>query len=404
MERRRSPGRSGLRPWITSPRELLVHRRITTRSCIVVASCSLISCATLFFVGSPSTGPGARLGLGVGAAVPAGASTPRRPSAPPLDDVAWVTNDASLTDPGNAITPVDLVSHEAEAKVRVGSLREAASLPSALAFTKDDKDLLVVTRGEDKLTEVDPSTHRVERSVTVGLEPDAVAVAPGGPDNKGIALVANLGDNTVTPVDLATWKAGTPIPVGTQPIAIAVAAGTATAAVTGNATAFVADFGSDQVTPINLTTLQAGAPLAVGASPETLAMAGGELLVGNFGNDTVTPIDITTLSAGAAVALPINPTDIVATMTGTGTGTGTTAYVSGGASVLPLTTTVTGVAVGAPIALHGVAQALALTQGDKTAWVALQGGSIVEVSLTSGTVERDIHVGGHPSALLIAAD
>jgi hyaluronoglucosaminidase len=360
-----------------------------TRFCILVASCSLVTCATLF-VGSVGIGPGARRD-GVGADFPAGASTPRSPSPPPLDDVAWVANDASLTDPGSAITPVNLVSHTAEAKVRLGSLPEAASLPSALAFTKGDRDLLVVNRGEDKLTEVDPSTHRAERSVTVGLEPDAVAVAPGGRGNKGIAMVANVGDNTVTPVNLDTWKAGTPIPVGTEPTAIAVAT---TAGDT--ATAFVTDFGSDEVTPINLTTLQAGPPIAVGQSPETLAVAGGELLVGNFGTDTVTPINTTTLSAGAAVALPINPTDIVATTTGT------MAYVSGGASVVPLTTTVTGVAVGSAIVLHGVTQALALTKADQTAWVALQGGSIVEVSLTSGTVGRDIHVGGHPSALVIA--
>jgi hypothetical protein len=282
----------------------------------------------------------------------------------------------------------------------VGALPEAASLPAALAFTKNDRDLLVVTRGEDKLTEVDPSTHRVVGSVTVGLEPDAVAVAPGGPGNKGIALVANLGDNTVTPVDLATWKTGTPIPVGTEPTAIAVATATTTTTGTGTgtatATAFVTDFGSDQVTPISLTTLQAGAPIAVGESPETLAVAGSELLVGSFGNDTVTPINTTTLKAGAAVALPINPTDIVVTTTGT------MAYVSGGASVLPLTMTVTGVAVGTPIAVGGVAQALALTKTDETAWVALQGGSIVEVSLTSGRVGRDIHLGGHPSTLVIA--
>ena len=93
-----------------------------------------------------------------------------------------------------------------------------------MAFTKDDADLLVVTQGNDMLSEIDPATRHVVRTVTVGLEPDAVAVAPGGAGGKGIALVANLGDNTVTPVDLGTWKAGKPIPVGTEPVAIAVAA------------------------------------------------------------------------------------------------------------------------------------------------------------------------------------
>jgi hyaluronoglucosaminidase len=312
--------------------------------------------------------------------------------------VAWVTTEGSVTEPGSAITPVNLASHAAEPKVHVGSLPAASSLPSALAFTKDDAALLVVTRGDDKLSEIDPATHDVVRKVTVGLEPDAVAVAPSGAGGKGIALVANLGDNSVTPVGLGTWKAGKPIPVGREPEAIAVAGGTA----------FVADFGSNQVTPIDLATLQAGAPIAVGQGPETLAVAGAapvgttggaaanaEILVGNFGDDTLTPIDATTRQAGPPVPLPLNPTDIVVTSSGT------TAYVAGGASVVPLT--VAHLAVGAPITLKGVAQALALAPGDATAWVALQTGSLVPVSITSRTVGHAIHLGGHPSAVAIAA-
>jgi hyaluronoglucosaminidase len=322
----------------------------------------------------------------VSPASPAGASAPRAPSP---GDVAWVATAASVTEPGSAITPVDLVSRAAEPKVHVGSLPAAASLPSALAFTKNDGALLVVTRGDDKLSEIDPSTRRVVHKVAVGLEPDAVAVAPGGAGGRGLALVANLGDNSVTPVDLSTWKAGRPIPVGTEPVAIAVAAGTA----------FVADFGSNQVTPIDLTTLRAGPPIAVGQGPETLAVTGpsasAEILVGNFGDDSLTPINATTRGTGPALPLPVDPTDIVVTTSGI------TAYIAGGASVVPLT--VTGLAVGVPIALHGVAQALALTPGDGTAWVALQTGALVPVALASGTVGRPIHLGGHPSAVVIAS-
>ncbi len=64
----------------------------------------------------------------------------------------------------------------------------------------------MVTQGDDTLHEIDPATHDVIHSVTVGEEPDAVAVAPGGTHGQGIALVANLGSNTVTPVDLGTWR------------------------------------------------------------------------------------------------------------------------------------------------------------------------------------------------------
>jgi hyaluronoglucosaminidase len=333
--------------------------------------------------------------------MPAGASTHRDAS---LSNVAWVAADASVTEPGSAITPVDLAARTTEPKVHVGSLPAEASLPSAMTFTKDNAALLVVTRGDDMLNEIDPTTRHVTHKVTVGLEPDAVAVAPGGAGGVGVgvALVANLGDNSVTPVDLHTWKAGKPIPVGIEPVAIAVADGTA----------FVADFGSDQVTPIDLSTLQAGPPITVGAGPETVAVAPvaaaaaagagagagpamrAEVLVGNFGDDTLTPINATTRVAGAPVPLPVDPTDIVVTASGS------TAYISGGASVVPLT--ITGLAVGTPIALHGVAQALALAPGDGTAWVALQAGSLVPISLPSGTVGRAIRLDGHPSAVTIA--
>jgi hypothetical protein len=75
------------------------------------------------------------------------------------------------------------------------------------------------------------------------------------------------------------------------------------------------------------------------------------------------------------------------------------AYVSGGASVVPVA--VAGLAVGSPIVLPGVAQAIALGSGDKAIWVAIQTGSLVQVSLPSGRVSRTIHVGGHPSALAV---
>ena len=48
--------------------------------------------------------------------------------------------------------------------------------------------LLVVTQGDDQLHEIDTATHQVLREVAVGVEPDAVAVAPGGSGGKGVAL------------------------------------------------------------------------------------------------------------------------------------------------------------------------------------------------------------------------
>ena len=73
------------------------------------------------------------------------------------------------------------------------------SLPSALAYTPGGKGLLVVTQGDDTLHEIDTATHDVVHQVGVGVEPDAVAVAPGGTAGKGVALVANLDSDSRDP-------------------------------------------------------------------------------------------------------------------------------------------------------------------------------------------------------------
>ena len=44
--------------------------------------------------------------------------------------------------------------------------------------------------------------------------------------------------------------------------------------------------------------------------PQTIAATPGEVLVGNFGNRTLTAINPTTLQAGGTIALPLNPTGI----------------------------------------------------------------------------------------------
>ena len=298
--------------------------------------------------------------------------------------VAWVTTGASVTLPGMDVTPVDLATRHIQPKVPVGSL------PAALAFTTADRGLLVVTQGDDTLHEIDPATHDVVHSAGVGVEPDAVAVAPGGTRGKGIALVANLDSNSVTPVDLGTWRAGAPVPVGAQPVAVTVSV-----AATGAATAFVADFGSNQVTPIDVSTMRADPPIPVGPGPQTVAVASGLVLVGNFGNRTLTPISASTLQPGAAVTLPFNPTAMAVNSSGT------TLYVCGGAALAPVT--VFGLVVHSPIALPDVAQGIALSDDGATAWVTQQAGSIIPVALATGEPGRPIRTGGHPSAIVIGA-
>lgn len=305
-------------------------------------------------------------------------------------DVAWVTTGASVTLPGTGVTPVDLATRRQGAKVPVGSL------PAALAYTAGDRGLLVVTQGDDTLHEIDPATHEVVHSVTVGVEPQAVAVAPGGTHGQGIALVADFGSNTVTPVDLGTWRAGPPIAVGTEPVAIAVAPPLPGS---GTVLAFVANFGSNTVTPINVGSMGAGAPIPVGPGPQALAVASGALLVGNFGNATLTQVDVMTLKPDAPVPLPFAPTAIAA---GTA-GPDAAAYVCGGAGLVPVSLTVLGPAVGTQVALPDAAQGVALSADGATAWVTQQAGGLVPVTVATGKTGRAFHLGGHPSAIVIGA-
>ncbi len=267
----------------------------------------------------------------------------------------------------------------------------SARLPSALAYAPGGKDLLVVTQGDDQLHEIDTTTHQVVHEVTVGVEPDAVAVAPGGSGGKGVALVANLDSNSVTPVDLGTWRAGTPIAVGTEPVAIAVSV-----AASGAATAFVADSGSNTVTPIDVATLQPGAAIPVGPAPADHCRgarggAGGQLRQPDPHRHQ--PGDAA--ARAATVALPLNPTGIAVAPAGT------IAYVCGGAAVVPVA--VAGLTLGPPVALPDVAQGIALSADGSTAWVTQQAGTLVPVALATGKVGTPLHLGGHPSAIVIGA-
>ena len=240
---------------------------------------------------------------------------------------------------------------------------QVGSLPSALAYTPGGQGLLVVTQGDDELHEIDTATHQVRARGRRRVEPDAVAVAPGGTGGRGVALVANLDSNSVTPVDLGTWRAGAPIAVGTEPVAIAVSV-----AASGAATAFVADFGSNAVTPIDVATRQAGAAIAVGPGPQTIAATPGEVLVGNFGNRTLTAINPAALRAGGTIPLPLNPTGIAVAPSGA------TAYVCGGAAVVPVA--VVGLTLGrARSRCPTPPRGSRLTADGSTAWVTQQAGT-----------------------------
>ena len=55
------------------------------------------------------------------------------------------------------------------------------------------------------------------------------------------------------------------------------------------------------------------------------------------------------------------------------------------------------------MALPDVAQGIALTADGSTAWVTQQAGTLIPVTLATGKVGVPLHIGGHPSAIVIGA-
>ena len=76
------------------------------------------------------------------------------------------------------------------------------------------------------MTPIATATNTAGPPITVGSEPDAIAITPDGKT----AYAANFGSGTVTPIATATNTAGPPITVGSEPIAIAITPATVTRA------------------------------------------------------------------------------------------------------------------------------------------------------------------------------
>ena len=106
------------------------------------------------------------------------------------------------------------------------------------------------------------------------------------------------------------------------------------------------------------------------------------MLVGNFGNATLTPINAATLKPGAAGPPAVRPHGD----RGRGGGPAATAYVCGGAGLVPVTLTALGPNVGTQIGLPDAAQGVALSADGATAWVTQQAGGLVPVTLATGKV------------------
>ncbi len=276
----------------------------------------------------------------------------------------------------------------------VSPLDTTVSEPAALAVERGG-DLVVVGTGDDQLVVIDPATGRVDRRIVVGLQPAAVAVAPGGSN----AVVADSGSGQLTEVDLRTGRVTRSVPVGSVPDAVAVGGPKSSLAV-------VADEGQGTVVVVRLHPMHPGPAIPVGSEPVAVAIApGGETaLVANLGSDTVTPVNLLTSAAETPITLPVPPTGLaVSPLPAPGTTSSTdpagTAWVSGGESLVPIDLAT--MTAGTPIAIGHPTEAVALSSGGRRAWVADQDARVTSVDLVDQRVGPTLYVGGRPSAIVV---
>jgi YVTN family beta-propeller protein len=299
-------------------------------------------------------------------------------------DEAWVANYSFTSQPGTSIAAINLDAAAADGMVTT------ASLPTGIAATPDGSEVVVTNRGNNSISVIGASSHDVSATWTVGLEPDALAVTTQG--GAALAVVANFGANSVSIIDLGNGNVRATVAVGVQPDAVAIAPG----GTRGAGMALVANYSSGSLSEIDLGNDAVVATIHTAPEPDAIAVdpaPGGTLaLVTGFLDDTVTTID---LSTGAATpsALALNPTDAVWDPTRS------VAWISGGSGLASFSPS--SGAVGRPITMPAVAEAVALGAGSKIAWVALQNGSVVPVTLDTESVGRQIKIGGRPSAIVV---
>jgi YVTN family beta-propeller protein len=162
----------------------------------------------------------------------------------------------------------------------------------------------------------------------------------------------------------------------------------------------------DAVTPVDLRPLSVGTPVAVGFEPDAVAFApsGAVALIADLGDDQVTVLDGSTAAVTRTLSVPVPPTDVAVTRhpapgATVATDPAGTAWVSGGGDLVPIDLAT--MTVGQPIAVGRPAEAVALTDGGRTAWVASTVGTLTKVDLVTGRVEGTTHVGGHPTAVVV---
>ncbi len=263
------------------------------------------------------------------------------------------------------------------------------------------------------ITLADDKAGKPIRITAVDLNPDSVAISPGGR-----AVYEISGRGIVTPIDTAARKAGQPITVPGAPQAIVITPN-------GRA-AYVPN--SHGVVPIDLTAGKALQPIrwpddngvnGIVISPDgkTAYVTGSEKPVRHgFAGTTVVPISTATNKALKPITLDTpacpQPTSIVcSTFDPVISQDGKTVYVLWGDLVFPIRTA-TNKAL-PPIAMpvhmrngfnYGHPEFMAITPDGRLAYVATGNKTVVPVRLATGKVLKPIALPGAPEAMAITPD
>jgi YVTN family beta-propeller protein len=199
----------------------------------------------------------------------------------------WAGEPAGL--PADSVGLIDASGGRAGAPVMVGS-------PAGLAY--GDRSVWAVDGAEGTVSRINPATHAVVQTITVGRDPAAVTVT--GQD----AWVANSGDGTVSQINTTTNTVVQTIPVGNTPVAIA----------SGRSGVWVANQGDDTVDRIDPANGQVTMRnIGVGGGPDGIAVGPDAVWVANSQDGTVTKIDPATGQPGSPVFVGAGPAGIAVT-------------------------------------------------------------------------------------------
>jgi YVTN family beta-propeller protein len=272
---------------------------------------------------------------------------------------------------------------------RLAAIAGALALSGFWASTAQASDSLAYMANESTIVSVDLTTGALGTPISVGTQPDAIAITPDG----STAYVADRGSSEIVPVNLSTGTAGKPIGLGNLPTGIAITPN-------GEGAYVVSDSGT--VCPIVLATGVVGTCKKLPTNADAIAItpSGADAYVTNVADATVSELALPKLtppSGTSAIDLASPTPDAIAI-----TPNGTTAYIAsnldGTITPIDLATRASGTAITAGSQPSGIA----ITPDGLTAYVADYGSSsVTPITLASGTAGTPLSLGFQPSAIAL---